>query len=122
VVGVVGPPPRKDLPEIIATARRAPRRGPPRRTQAPWHGRQSRTDTLASSTTPRSMTVPFAGTRVSSANSRNTFLRAWAPHTLFQLARQHREYAADAKAAVVRALTDPAPSVRARARRTLDGA
>lgn len=56
-----------------------------------------------------------------SAGSRNTFLRAWAPHGLFQLALQHDRYMDEARAMVEAALVDPAASVRARARKTLAG-
>jgi hypothetical protein len=63
----------------------------------------------------------FADFFRSCASSKNTFLRAWAPHGFFQLALAHERYADDARAMVEKALTDAAPSVRARARRTLTG-
>lgn len=58
----------------------------------------------------------------SCAASGNTFLRAWAPDAFFKLAGQHDRFADEANAMVVAALSDPAPSVRARARKTLAGA
>ena len=54
--------------------------------------------------------------------SKNTFLRAWAPSGFWQLAAQHARYEAEARTLIEKALTDPAASVRARARRTLAGA
>lgn len=54
-----------------------------------------------------------------SAASRNTFLRAWAPDAFFRLALRHERYMDEARTMVVTALSDPAPSVRARARKTL---
>lgn len=54
-------------------------------------------------------------------SSDNTFLRAWAPDGLFRLAEQHERFLGEATAAVEAALSDPAASVRARARRTLRG-
>lgn len=63
----------------------------------------------------------FADFMRESATSANTFLRAWAPHGFFRLALQHERYLEEARAMVVAALSDPAPSVRARARKTLSG-
>ena len=49
------------------------------------------------------------------------FLRAWATDGLQALAAQHPEYEGAAAAALKEALEDPAASVRARARRILNG-
>jgi HEAT repeat protein len=63
----------------------------------------------------------FADFYRSSAKSDHTFLRAWAPSGLFHLASHHPVYMNEARDLVERALSDPAPSVRARARKTLAG-
>lgn len=70
---------------------------------------------------PRAHADVFADFFRSCQGTKNTFLRAWAPHGFFQLAQQFEEYRAEAMALVERALSDPAPSVRARARKTLAG-
>jgi hypothetical protein len=73
----------------------------------------------------RDLSVPsthadvFADFMRTSEASQNTFLRAWAPDGFFRLALQHDRYMDEARAMVVAALTDPAASVRARARKTL---
>ena len=73
----------------------------------------------------RDLSVPsnqadvFADFMRASAASKNTFLRAWAPDGFFRLAEQHDRFMDEAKVMVVAALSDPAPSVRARARKTL---
>jgi len=51
--------------------------------------------------------------------SKNTFLRAWAPSGFWRLAEQHPQYQTEARALIEEALGDPAPSVRARARKVL---
>lgn len=51
--------------------------------------------------------------------SSNTFVRAWAPDALAQLARRHPELEGEAARMLEAALSDPRASVRARARRTL---
>jgi len=63
----------------------------------------------------------FAAFFRKSASHTNTFLRAWAPHGLHLLAQQHGEFADEARKMIEAALSDPAPSVRARARKTLAG-
>jgi len=51
--------------------------------------------------------------------SERPFLRAWATDGLYRLAQQHDSYEAEAALVLETALTDPAASVRARARRIL---
>lgn len=63
----------------------------------------------------------FAGFLRSCRSSDRPFLRAWATDGLHALASAHPEYGAEATEAVEDALGDPAASVRARARRILDG-
>jgi hypothetical protein len=53
--------------------------------------------------------------------SERPFIRAWATDGLHHLALRHPDYESDARVALEAALTDPAASVRARARRILDG-
>jgi hypothetical protein len=72
-------------------------------------------------TVPVEHTDAFADFYRSSAKSDNTFLRAWAPHGLFHLASRHRTHMREAQDMLEQALSDPAPSVRARARKTLAG-
>ncbi|MEQ9401725.1 MAG: hypothetical protein RJQ04_21340 [Longimicrobiales bacterium] len=72
-------------------------------------------------TIPTEHAEAFAEFFRESAESRNTFLRAWAPHGLFHLALQHDRYMDEARTMVEAALADPAASVRARARKTLAG-
>lgn len=71
---------------------------------------------------PREDAPAFADFFRSCDGTSNTFLRAWAPYGLFRLALQHEEYLTEAVARVERALSDPAASVRARARKTLEEA
>lgn len=59
--------------------------------------------------------------RDSARTSANTFVRAWATHAFYRLAQQHDRFMAEARALVEAALTDPAASVRARARKTVSG-
>lgn len=70
---------------------------------------------------PERHAEPFAVFLRECFSSGNTFLRAWAPDGLFRLAEQHERFLGEATAAVEAALSDPAASVRARARRTLRG-
>ncbi len=51
-----------------------------------------------------------------------TFVRAWATDALHHIALQHPRYADEASKAVARALADPAPSIRARARKIVEQA
>lgn len=53
------------------------------------------------------------------ADSRNTYLRAWAPDAFARLALQHAAFGDEARRRVAAALNDDAASVRARARNTL---
>lgn len=55
-------------------------------------------------------------------DSSATFVRAWATDALHHIALQHPRYADEASAAVARALADPAPSIRARARKIVERA
>lgn len=48
------------------------------------------------------------------------FLRAWATDALYRVAAQHPRFETEADAALRKALEDPAPSVRARARRIVE--
>lgn len=70
---------------------------------------------------PEAHAEAFADFMRTSAASKNTFLRAWAPDGFFRLAEQHDRFMEEANAMVVAALSDPSPSVRARARKTLAG-
>jgi len=54
-------------------------------------------------------------------SSERPFLRAWATDGLHHLSLLHPDHEPVARAALEAALTDPAASVRARARRILDG-
>ena len=72
-------------------------------------------------TVPGEKASAFAAFYRASAESDNTFLRAWAPSGLFHLASHHPVYMNAARDLVEKALSDPAPSVRARARKTLAG-
>lgn len=73
-------------------------------------------------TVPEEQAEAFADFFRSSQATKNTFLLAWAPHGFFRLALQHERYLDEARSMVESALTHSAPSVRARARKTLEGA
>ena len=53
--------------------------------------------------------------------SNRPFQRAWSMDGLVRLAEQHGDYRPLAEAALAAGMSDPAASVRARARRILDG-